>query len=70
MKNNKRKNIQDRRHEERRKYVRRENNRGIVDRRGAMERRELNRRMEDKENLIEQDYERIFDDKVEGRNAV
>ena len=70
MKNNKRKNIQDRRHEERRKYVRRENNRGIVDRRGAMERRELNRRMEDKENLIEQDFERIFDDQVEGRNAV
>ena len=70
MKNNKRKNVEDRRNEERRKSARRENNRGIVDRRGAMERRELNRRMEDKENLIEQDFERIFDDQVEGRNAV
>ena len=70
MKNNKRKNVEDRRNEERRKSARRENNRGIVDRRGSMERRNLNRRIEDKENLIEQDFERIFDDQVEGRNAV
>lgn len=69
MKNNRR-NIQDRRKEDRRKESRRENNRGIVDRRGQMERRSQNRRMEDKERKIEQDLERIFDDQIEGRNAV
>lgn len=69
MENNRR-NKEDRRNEQRRKVTRRENNRGIVDRRGSMERRNLNRRMEDKENKIRQDLERIFDDQIEGRNAV
>ena len=56
--------------EARRKETRRENNRGIVDRRGAMDRRSQNRRMEDKEEKIKEDLERIFDDQIEGRNAV
>ncbi len=65
-----RRNREERRNENRRKGARRENNRGIVDRRGAMERRSLNRRLEDKEEKILQDFERIFDDQIEGRNAV
>lgn len=44
--------------------------RGIVDRRGQMDRREHTRRMEDKEEKIENDLERIFEDQVEGRKAV
>mgnify|MGYP002536418079 FL=1 len=59
-----------RRNQTRRKETRRENNRGIVDRRGAMDRRSQNRRMEDKEEKIKEDLERIFDDQIEGRNAV
>ena len=60
----------DRRIENRRKEVRREKNRGIVDRRGLMDRRSVERRIDDRENRIEQDIEKIFDDQVEGRNAV
>lgn len=61
---------QTRRKETRRKETRRENNRGIVDRRGVMDRRSKTRRMEDKEAKIEQDLDRMFDDQIEGRNAV
>ena len=62
----------ERRNETRRKKEepRRENNRGIVDRRGVKERRENYRRIEDRESKIEQDLEKIFDDQIEGRNAV
>lgn len=67
--NNKRKN-EERRNNTRRKETRRENNRGIIDRRGSMERRNQNRRIEDKEEKIVQDLDRIFDDQIEGRNAV
>lgn len=67
---NSRRNRDDRRNEERRKQTRRENNRGIVDRRDVMDRRNSNRRLEDKENKIIQNLEKIFDDQVEGRNAV
>ena len=35
-----------------------------------MERRSQRRRIEDKENKIEEDLERIFDDQIEGRNSV
>lgn len=69
QKNNKR-NIEERRNENRRKANRREENRGIVDRRGAMDRRNHERRIEDRENKIEKDMEKIFSDQIEGRNAV
>ena len=59
-----------RRRYERRKETRRENNRGIVDRRGQMERRSKSRRITDKEEKINEDLEKIFEDQVEGRNAV
>lgn len=68
-----RRNQEDRRKGQRRderKNARRENNRGIVDRRGVMDRRNKMRRIEDKENKILDDLEKIFDDQIEGRNAV
>lgn len=61
---------QDRRSQDRRKNARRRVNRGIIDRRGAMDRRGKLRRMEDREQKIAQDLEKIFDDQIEGRNAV
>ncbi len=70
MKAGNRRNSEERRNENRRKGARRENNRGIVDRRGVMDRRSHQRRQEDKEEKIVQDLERIFDDQIEGRNAV
>ena len=70
MRTKNRRNQEERRNQTRRKETRRENNRGIVDRRGAMDRRSQNRRMEDKEEKIKEDLERIFDDQIEGRNAV
>jgi len=70
LRTNNRRNQEERRNQTRRKETRRENNRGIVDRRGAMDRRSQNRRMEDKEEKIKEDLERIFDDQIEGRNAV
>ena len=70
MRTNNRRNQEERRNQTRRKETRRENNRGIVDRRGAMDRRSKTRRMEDKEAKIEQDLDRMFDDQIEGRNAV
>lgn len=70
MRTNNRRNQEERRNQTRRKETRRENNRGIVDRRGAMDRRSQNSRMEDKEEKIKEDLERIFDDQIEGRNAV
>lgn len=70
MRTNNRRNQEERRNQTRRKETRRENNRGIVDRRGLMDRRNQNRRMEDKEEKIKEDLERIFDDQIEGRNAV
>lgn len=70
MKNNNRRNQEERRNQNRRKESRRENNRGIVDRRGVMDRRSQNRRIEDKEEKIVQDLDKIFDDQIEGRNAV
>ncbi len=59
-----------RRNENRRRSNRRETNRGIQDRRGQMERRRTMRRIEDKEEKIKEDLEKIFDDQIEGRNAV
>ena len=70
MKTNNRRNQEERRNQTRRKESRRENNRGIVDRRGVMDRRSQNRRIEDKEEKIVQDLDKIFDDQIEGRNAV
>ena len=70
MRTNNRRNQEERRNQTRRKETRRENNRGIVDRRGAIDRRSQNRRLEDKEAKIEQDLDRMFDDQIEGRNAV
>lgn len=69
MKKEKR-NPEERRTQDRRKAPRRENNRGIIDRRGSMDRRTQNRRIEDKEAQIKQDLEKIFEDQIEGRNAV
>lgn len=69
MKNNKR-NQEERRNGTRRKTSRREENRGIIDRRGMMDRRNQARRQEDREEKIVKDLERIFDDQIEGRNAV
>ena len=70
MRTNNRRNQEERRNLTRRKESRRENNHGIVDRRGAMERRSQIRRIEDKEEKVSQDIEKIFDDQIEGRNAV
>mgnify|MGYP002531024128 FL=1 len=70
MRTNNRRNQEERRNQTRRKETRRENNRGIVDRRGAMDRRSQDRRMEDKEEKIKEDLDKIFDDQIEGRNAV
>lgn len=69
MKNNKR-NQEERRNDTRRKTSRREENRGIIDKRGMMDRRNQARRQEDREEKIVKDLERIFDDQIEGRNAV
>ena len=69
MKNNKR-NQEERRNDTRRKTSRREENRGIIDRRGMIDRRNQTRRQEDREEKIVKDLERIFDDQIEGRNAV
>lgn len=55
---------------DRRKENRRKNNHGIVERRGSFDRRNQNRRIEDKEENITNDFEKNFDDQVEGRNAV
>lgn len=72
MRSGNRRNLKDRRSESRRKnsVSRRENNRGIVDRRGLKDRRNEPRRIEDREKKITQDFEKIFDDQIEGRNAV
>ena len=70
MRINNRRNQEERRKNDRRTEKRRENNRGIVDRRGTMDRRNQNRRMEDKEDKIIQDLDKMFDDQIEGRNAV
>lgn len=70
MRTNNRRNQEERRNQTRRKETRRENNRGIVDRRGVMDRRSQNRRIEDKEEKIVQDLDKIFDNQIEGRNAV
>ncbi len=70
MRTNNRRNQEERRNNTRRKETRRENNRGIIDRRGAMDRRSQNRRLEDKEEKIKEDLDKIFDDQIEGRNAV
>lgn len=70
MKAGNRRNSEERRNDNRRKGARRENNKGIIDRRGVMDRRSHQRRQEDKEEKIVQDLERIFDDQIEGRNAV
>ena len=42
----------------------------VLDRRSLSDRRIQTRRIEDKEEIIEKDFERIFDDQIEGRNAV
>lgn len=70
MESRDRRNLKDRRSHDRRKSTRRENNRGIIDRRGTIDRRREHRRMEDREEKISLDTERLFDDQVEGRNAV
>ena len=70
MRTNNRRNEQERRNSTRRKNTRREENRGIVDRRGAIDRRNQARRMEDKEAKILEDLNKMFDDQIEGRNAV
>ncbi len=70
MRTNNRRNEQERRNSTRRKNTRREENRGIVDRRGAIDRRNQARRMEDKEAKIVEDLNKMFDDQIEGRNAV
>lgn len=62
MKNNKSK--------ERRVSSRRDITNKANDRRKNVDRRKQDRRMEDKENRIIQDLEKIFDDQIEGRNAV
>lgn len=70
MRTNNKRNQEERRNNTRRKEARRENNRGIIDRRGVMDRRNQNRRLEDKEEKIKEDLDKIFDDQIEGRNAV
>ena len=70
MKNYEKRKQEERRNSTRRKEKRRESNRGIIDRRGVIDRRNQNRRIEDKEAKIVQDLDRIFDDQIEGRNAV
>lgn len=69
MKNN-RINKEDRRKEERRKKSVPVKSLGFVDRRKIEDRRTNLRRLEDKEKKIKEDFERIFDDQIEGRNAV
>lgn len=70
MRTKNKRNQEERRTNTRRKEERRENTRGIIDRRGSMERRNQNRRIEDKEEKIIKDLEKIFEDQIEGRNAV
>lgn len=41
-----------------------------ADRRKVKERREFDRRLEDREKKVERKIEKIFDDQIEGRNAV
>lgn len=69
MKNN-RINKEDRRKEERRKKSVPVKSLGFEDRRKIEDRRNNLRRFEDKEKKIKEDFERIFDDQIEGRNAV
>ena len=69
MKNN-RINKEDRRKEERRKKSVPVKTLGFEDRRKGEDRRTNFRRIEDKEKKIKEDFERIFDDQIEGRNAV
>lgn len=66
----KRINKEDRRKEERRKKSVPVKSLGFEDRRKGEERRTKLRRLEDKEKKIKEDFERIFDDQIEGRNAV
>ena len=61
-----RRNNKERRKASRREDIRRKDDRGIVDRRG-IERRYENRRKDDVNPNVE---EKIFDDQIEGRNAV
>ncbi len=70
MRTKNKRNQEERRTNTRRKEERREKTRGIIDRRGSMERRNQNRRIEDKEEKIIKDLEKIFEDQIEGRNAV
>ena len=70
MRTNNRRNQEERRNQTRRKETRRENNGGNEERIGEMDRITEIRRMEDKEEKIKEDLERIFDDQIEGRNAV
>ena len=63
MERNKRKDVEERRVKNRRNNERRRENRGIVDRRGKME------RIENFKNN-EQNETKNFDDQIEGRNAV
>lgn len=70
MRTNNKRSQEERRKTDRRTEKRRESSRGIVDRRGLMDRRNKNRRIEDKEEKIVQDIDRMFDDQIEGRNAV
>lgn len=55
---------------DRRRGQKRINNHDITDRDKKDDRRNQNRRIEDKEEKIEADFEKLFDDQVEGRNAV
>ena len=68
--NNKRINKEDRRKEERRKKSIPLKSLGFEERRKGIERRSKIRRIEDKEKKIKEDFDKIFDDQVEGRNAV
>ena len=70
MRTKNKRNQEERRTNTRRKEERREKTRGIIYRRGSMERRNQNRRIEDKEEKIIKDLEKIFEDQIEGRNAV
>ena len=66
----KRINKEDRRKEDRRKKSIPIKELGFEDRRKGVDIRSKLRRIEDKERKIKEDFERIFDDQVEGRNAV
>ena len=70
MRTKNKRNQEERRTNTRRKEERREKTRGIIDRRGSMERRNQNRRIEDKEEKIIKDLEKIFEDQIEGSNPV